>query len=146
LNNPLSLYLILCYLAHMSEIVFEITQDDTEGGFIASALGHSIVTQADTWEELRANVREAVLWHFDEGEAPGVIRLRRVLDELIDLNKTESFAPPNEILQEVWAARKALSESCRHDIHRLFAEARERQRKSGRLVVNLEKPRPAKTQ
>jgi len=67
----------------MSEIVFEITEDDTDGGFIARALGHSIVTEADTWEELRANVREAVLCHFDEGQAPAVIRLHRVLDELL---------------------------------------------------------------
>jgi hypothetical protein len=67
----------------MSEIVFQITEDDTDGGFIASALGHSIVTEADTWEELRANVREAVLCHFDEGKAPAVIRLHRVMDELI---------------------------------------------------------------
>jgi hypothetical protein len=67
----------------MSEIVFEITEDDTDGGFIANALGHSIVTEADTWEELRANVREAVLCHFDEGKAPAVIRLHRVQDELI---------------------------------------------------------------
>ena len=56
------------------------------------------------------------------------------------LDKTpDSFAAPDEILQEVWAARKALSESCGHDIDRLFAEARERQRKSGRASVNLEK-------
>jgi predicted RNase H-like HicB family nuclease len=67
----------------MSEIVFEITEDDTDGGFIARALGHSIVTEADTWEELRANVREAVRCHFDAGNAPAVIRLHRVLDELV---------------------------------------------------------------
>ena len=67
----------------MSEIVFEITEDDADGGFIANALGHSIVTEADTWEELRANVREAVLCHFDEGKTPAVIRLHRVQDELI---------------------------------------------------------------
>ena len=69
----------------MSEIVFQITEDDTDGGFIARALGHSIVTEADTWEELRTNVREAVLRHFDEGEAPAIIRLHRVLDELISV-------------------------------------------------------------
>lgn len=56
------------------------------------------------------------------------------------LDKTpDSFAAPDEILQEVWAARKALAESCGHDIDRLFAEARERQRLSGRPSVNLEK-------
>jgi hypothetical protein len=67
----------------MSEIIFQITEDETDGGFIASALGHSIVTEADTWAELRAQVREAVLCHFDEGKAPAVIRLHRVMDELI---------------------------------------------------------------
>ncbi len=67
----------------MSEVVFEVREDDTDGGFIARALGHSNVTQADTWEELRANVREAVLCHFDAGKAPAVIRLHRVMDELL---------------------------------------------------------------
>jgi hypothetical protein len=56
----------------MSEIVFEITEDDTDGGFIARALGHAIVTEADTWSELKANVLEAVRCHFDEGKAPKV--------------------------------------------------------------------------
>lgn len=67
----------------MSEIVFEITEDDADGGFIGRALGHSIVTEADTWEELRTNVRDAVLCHFDEGKAPALIRLPDVLDEPI---------------------------------------------------------------
>ena len=81
--NLLSHHTAFCYSETMREIVFRITEDDTDGGFIARALGHSIVTEADTWEELRANVREAVLCHFDEGRAPVVIRLHRVLDELI---------------------------------------------------------------
>jgi len=40
----------------MNELVFTITQE-ADGGCVAEALGESIVTQADTWEELRANVR-----------------------------------------------------------------------------------------
>jgi hypothetical protein len=67
----------------VSEVIFEVTQDETDGGFIARALGHSIVTEADTWSLLRSNVREAVLCHFDEGKAPAVIRLHRVLDEVL---------------------------------------------------------------
>jgi hypothetical protein len=67
----------------MSEVIFEVTQDETDGGFIARALGHSIVTEADTWSSLRSNVREAVLCHFDEGKAPAVIRLHRVVDEVL---------------------------------------------------------------
>jgi len=67
----------------MSEIVFQITEDDTDGGLIARALGYSIVTEADTWEQLRVNVREAVRCHFEEGRVPAVIRLHRVMDELL---------------------------------------------------------------
>jgi hypothetical protein len=60
-------------------------EDESNGGFIARALGYSIVTEADTWAELRANVREAVLCHFDQGKAPAVIRLHRVVDELLSV-------------------------------------------------------------
>lgn len=67
----------------MSEVIFEVTEDESDGGFTARTLGHAIVTEADTWELLRANVREAVLCHFDEGKAPAFIRLHRVMDELI---------------------------------------------------------------
>ncbi|MEK7677947.1 MAG: 2-oxoisovalerate dehydrogenase [Verrucomicrobiota bacterium] len=69
----------------MNEIIFEIREDEAEGGFVARALGPSIITQADTWEELRTNVRDAVRCHFDEGQAPRVIRLHRVFDEVLAL-------------------------------------------------------------
>ena len=66
------------------EIIFEVTQEG-DGGFVAECLTEPIFTQADTWEELRANVRDAVRCHFDEGQAPRVIRLHRVLDEVLAL-------------------------------------------------------------
>jgi predicted RNase H-like HicB family nuclease len=68
----------------MSEIIFEVREDDTEGGFIASALGYGIHTQAETVEELRKHVREAVDCYFEEGaDAPRVIRLHFVRDEVL---------------------------------------------------------------
>ena len=69
----------------MNEIIFEVREDETEGGFVARALGQSIVTQADTLEQLRTNVRDAVRCHFEEGQAPQVIRFHRVLDEVFAL-------------------------------------------------------------
>lgn len=61
----------------MSEIVFEVTEDEVDGGYNAAAVGYGIHTQADTLEELRAMVKEAVDCYFDESmEAPKVIRLR----------------------------------------------------------------------
>jgi predicted RNase H-like HicB family nuclease len=65
-----------------SEIIFSV-EEDPEGGYVAEALGHAIVTQADSMEELRANVRDAVRCHFDEGARPAVIRLHTVRDEVI---------------------------------------------------------------
>lgn len=53
----------------MNEIIFHITEGETDGSFTARALGHSIVTGADTWGQFRTNVREAVRCHFDEGKA-----------------------------------------------------------------------------
>ncbi len=66
----------------MNELVFEITQEP-DGGFVAEALGESIVTQADTWEELRANVREAVRAFYFDRPAPTRVRLHLVRDEVL---------------------------------------------------------------
>jgi hypothetical protein len=65
-----------------TEIIFSV-QESAEGGYEARALGYSIFTQADTMDELKLNVREAVRCHFDEGKAQLVIRLHMVKDEVI---------------------------------------------------------------
>jgi hypothetical protein len=46
-----------------TEITF-IVEQDPDGGLIAQAVGFSIFTQADTPEQLRDNVRDAVRCHF----------------------------------------------------------------------------------
>jgi hypothetical protein len=66
----------------MSEIVF-LVEDAPEGGFLARALDHSIFTEADTYEELRTQVRDAVHVHFDDADRPTVIRLQYVKDEVL---------------------------------------------------------------
>ena len=64
------------------EIIF-IVLESPEGGYEAKAVGHSIFTQADTLDELRSMVRDAVHCHFDEGERPKLIRLHFVRDEVL---------------------------------------------------------------
>jgi predicted RNase H-like HicB family nuclease len=66
----------------MTELVFEVTQE-ADGGFVAEALGESIFTEGNSWEELRANVREAVRAYFFDRPAPHSIRLHLVRDEVI---------------------------------------------------------------
>ncbi len=65
-----------------SELIFSVTESP-EGGYEARALGEPIFTQADTLEELREMVRDAVRCHFDEGARPHVIRLHVVKDEVL---------------------------------------------------------------
>lgn len=68
----------------MKEVIFEVSEDEVDGGYVAVALGVGITSQADTLEELRANVKEAVDCYFDETmESPRVIRLHFVRDEVL---------------------------------------------------------------
>jgi hypothetical protein len=65
------------------ELIFEI-RDAEEGGYYARALGHAIFTEADTWDELRKNVLDAVSQHFEEDASrPRLVQLHYVKDELI---------------------------------------------------------------
>lgn len=67
-----------------TEIIFEVTEDEADGGYSASALGYGIHTQADSVEEVRRNVLEAVDCYFDETmDRPGLIRLHFVRDEIL---------------------------------------------------------------
>jgi len=59
----------------MNELIF-VVEEAPEGGFVARALGESIFTEADTLEELPEKVRDAVRCHYDDGQAPKVVRPR----------------------------------------------------------------------
>ena len=68
----------------MIEIIFEVTEDDVDGGYSASALGYGIHTQGDSVDEIRRNVKEAVDCYFEESMTrPKLIRLHFVRDEVI---------------------------------------------------------------
>ncbi|MDC0832086.1 2-phospho-L-lactate guanylyltransferase [Geitlerinema sp. CS-897] len=65
-----------------SVIVFEVFQED-DGGFVAECLTENIFTQGDNWEELRANVNEAVKgYYFDKSRFPKV-KLHLVKEEIL---------------------------------------------------------------
>ena len=68
----------------MSDLVFEVIQE-ADGGFCAQCLNDSIVTEGNTWEELRANVLEVVkAFYFDQPDKlPSAIRLHLVRDEVL---------------------------------------------------------------
>ncbi len=67
-----------------SEIIFAV-QESPEGGYEARALGHSIFSQADSLDELKSMLRDAVACHFAEAEKPSIIRLHLVKDEFLPL-------------------------------------------------------------
>ncbi len=64
------------------EIIFTV-EESPEGGYEARALGFSIFTEADTFEELKKMVQDAVVCHFEEAERPKIIRLHIVKEELL---------------------------------------------------------------
>jgi predicted RNase H-like HicB family nuclease len=68
----------------MPELVFEVTQE-ADGGFVAECLTDTIVTEGDSWEQLRENVREVVkAFYFDQPDKlPATIRLHLVRDEVL---------------------------------------------------------------
>lgn len=66
----------------MNELIVMV-EEAPEGGYIARALGASIFTEADTLDELRDQVRDAVRCHYEQGQAPKIIRLHFVREEVI---------------------------------------------------------------
>lgn len=64
------------------EIIF-LVEESPEGGYQARALAHSIFTEADTFEDLKKMVQDAVVCHFDEAERPRLIRLHLVKEEVV---------------------------------------------------------------
>jgi hypothetical protein len=65
-----------------TEIIF-IVEESPEGGYEARSLQHSIFTEADTFEELKEMVHDAVSCHFKTGDRPSLIRLHQVKEELM---------------------------------------------------------------
>ena len=67
----------------MNELIF-VVEEAPDRGYTVGA-GRSIFTEADTWTELQARIRDAVLCHFDEGRGPKVVRLHRVREEVFSV-------------------------------------------------------------
>lgn len=69
-----------------TEFIFEVSNDEVDDGFSASALSCGIHTQAETIDGLRDNIREAVECYFgDAMSRPKVLRLHFVRDEFLTL-------------------------------------------------------------
>ena len=64
------------------ELIFLI-EEAAEGGYTASALGYSIFTEGETFDELRKNIKDAVRCHFDKKNMPRLVRLHTVKDEVM---------------------------------------------------------------
>ncbi|MHB9037286.1 MAG: type II toxin-antitoxin system HicB family antitoxin [Armatimonadota bacterium] len=50
----------------MRDLFVEAHEDEVDGGYVASAIGYGIHTQAETLEELRANILDAVDCYFGD--------------------------------------------------------------------------------
>lgn len=66
----------------MQEIIF-LVEESPEGGYTARAPAHAIFTEADTMNELKCQVRDAIRCHFGYNDIPPLIRLRHIKEEVI---------------------------------------------------------------
>jgi hypothetical protein len=64
------------------EIIFLI-EESKESGYEARALGHSIFTEADSLDELKTSIIDAVKCHFEEKDMPRIVRFHLVRDEVM---------------------------------------------------------------
>lgn len=67
-----------------SEIIFYI-EESLDGGYEARALGYDIFTDGDSEDELKTNIKDAVRCHFEDGEAPQIVKLHFVREEAFAL-------------------------------------------------------------
>jgi predicted RNase H-like HicB family nuclease len=67
-----------------AELLFEVIQEQ-DGGFVADCLNEDIITQGDSWDELRKNVIEAVNAFLYDSVAPSRVGLHLVRDEILSL-------------------------------------------------------------
>jgi hypothetical protein len=70
------------YSTDMNEIIFEVTQE-ADGGFTAECLTEAVFAQADNWQELREQVKDAVEGYFFDQPKPELIHLHLIRDEVL---------------------------------------------------------------
>ncbi|MFA7380485.1 MAG: 2-oxoisovalerate dehydrogenase [Bacteroidia bacterium] len=64
----------------MDEVIF-LVQESDEGGYTAQGIGTSIFTEADTLEDLRQAVKDAIKCHFDDNKLR-LVRLHMIKEEV----------------------------------------------------------------
>ena len=67
----------------MDEIIF-IIEEAPEGGFTAKSLNESIFTEGDNLDDLKKNIRDSVICHFEDKKTlPKSIKLHFIKEEVI---------------------------------------------------------------
>lgn len=93
-----------------NEITF-LVEESEDGGYEAKAIGFSIYTEAETLDELKDVIRDAVQCHFEESELPKIIRLHviepefsleNLLAQVTKDNLHDEFDAGNMLGREIW--------------------------------------------
>jgi hypothetical protein len=64
----------------MTEIIF-LVEADIEGGYVAQALGASIITEAEDLPTLKIEIKDAVHCHFPDPDTRPKIKISEVKDD-----------------------------------------------------------------
>lgn len=65
-----------------NEIIF-LVEEAQDGGYQAKALGFSIFTEAESYEEVKESIKDAVKCHFEETSIPKITRIHFVKEEVM---------------------------------------------------------------
>jgi len=67
----------------INEVIFEV-KESLDGGYEAQALGYSIFTEGEDIEDLKSNIKESILAHFED-DLPSLVRLHIIKDEILEI-------------------------------------------------------------
>ena len=68
--------------AEVTELIF-VVEEAPEGGYTARSLGPSIYSEADSLEDLKREIVDAVHCHFEPEQVPKLVRLHVVREEIL---------------------------------------------------------------
>lgn len=66
----------------MPELVF-LVGGTPEGGYTARALGYSIYTEGDIWDDLKSAIQDALACHFEGEQKSKIVRLHYLQEEVM---------------------------------------------------------------
>ena len=122
----------------MSKELIFLVEEAPEGGYLAQALGHSIYTEADTWQGLREAVQDAVLCYNVRDQIPEDFETIEAVAEFWNTHSLADYWDETEPVEfKVSLQRSTILLPLEQGIAKRLSEAARRQGISAETLANL---------